>query len=131
MVRISRVGRVVSGMAVAATLSGLFPASAEATATGYPDCASGLFCAWTGDNGTGSRCEWRVDDADWSNGQIVCGWAAGTRVRSVYNHGESGAPVSAYTATDWGGTKVFCLAKDAKLNLSGAGTYLRSHKWEC
>ncbi|MER6477136.1 peptidase inhibitor family I36 protein [Streptomyces filamentosus] len=91
----------------------------------------GYFCAWTGDNGGGSMCKWSGDDPDWTNGTIACGWAAGTRVESVFNNGTSGAPVSAYTATSHGGTKVFCLAKGSQLNLSGVGTYLRSYTWDC
>ncbi|MFJ3640842.1 peptidase inhibitor family I36 protein [Streptomyces sp. NPDC090108] len=106
--------------AVAAVLS---PVSASAAPSPrYNDCGVGLFCVWSGSDASGQKCEWRVDDLNWQAGSRVCKWAKGTRVRSVYNHGESGAPVSAYTAVDYGGTKAFCLRSGARGNLKSPGT---------
>ncbi|MFJ9926914.1 MULTISPECIES: peptidase inhibitor family I36 protein [Streptomyces] len=124
-------GLTVLFATVAMAAACLTPAAQAAPATSYNDCARGLFCVWSGDNGTGQRCEWRVDDADWLAGSRICKWAKGTRVQSAYNHGESGAPVSAYTAADYGGTKMFCLRSGRRANLKGVGTYLRSHTWAC
>ncbi|MFB6477371.1 peptidase inhibitor family I36 protein [Streptomyces virginiae] len=122
---------LIGAAAAIAVSAALLPTPANAAASAWSSCPEGHFCAWTGDNGGGSMCKWSGDDPDWTNGTIVCGWAAGTRVQSVFNNGTTGVPVSAYTATSYGGTKMFCLAKGSQLNLSGVGTYLRSHTWDC
>ncbi|MGW9592177.1 peptidase inhibitor family I36 protein [Streptomyces chartreusis] len=130
MVKLGIRGRFIGAAAAIAASVALLPTPANAAASAW-SCPVGDFCAYTGDNGAGSRCNWTGDDPDWTNGLIVCGWALGTRVQSVFNNGTTGAPVSAYTATSYGGTKVFCLARGSQLNLSGVGTYLRSHTWDC
>ncbi|WP_404870903.1 peptidase inhibitor family I36 protein (plasmid) [Kitasatospora griseola] len=117
-----------------AAASVLVPTSAEATTSGWADCDPGLFCAWTGDNGTGSRCEWRVDDADWQAGSLVCSWSATTRVQSIYNHGTSGAPVATFAGANYTGGRIVCTASGAYGNFSengGAGVFIRSHTWAC
>ncbi|MGY3334421.1 hypothetical protein ACVW0K_000520 [Streptomyces filamentosus] len=107
------------------------PAAAAPTAPAAWNCNDGSFCVYSGTNGTGSVCAWSGDDPDWNNGTSRCSWSPRTRVRSAYNHGLSGAAVSAYTAVDLGGTKVFCLRQGGKTNLPGSGTFLRSHTWSC
>jgi hypothetical protein len=129
--RIKRV-RVLAGAATATAFATALIAPTSASAT--PDawqCTPGTFCAYSGVNGTGSVCGWTYEDPDWLNGSSMCKWAKGTRVRSAYNAGTSGKSVSAYTKTDLGGTKAFCLGSGKKVNLSGVGTYLRSHTWKC
>ncbi|MFE6852822.1 peptidase inhibitor family I36 protein [Streptomyces sp. NPDC057674] len=82
---------------VALTLSAttwLLPAPASAAPTAAWACASGRFCVYSGDNGTGSVCSWSGDDADWHNGATVCSWTGSTRVQSVFNNGTSTPPPS-------------------------------------
>ncbi|MFJ3891105.1 peptidase inhibitor family I36 protein [Streptomyces rubrogriseus] len=123
--------RLAAALTTAVILGGLaLPATASAAPQAWA-CNEGSFCVYSGDNGTGSVCGWSGDDPDWRNGTSVCSWAGGTRVQSAYNNGLSGAPVSAYTAINYGGTKMFCLAKGERGNLAGVGTYLRSHTWSC
>lgn len=125
--------RMRLGIGVAVTVAAsawLMPAPASAAATAW-NCNTGSFCVYTGDNGTGSVCAWSGDDPDWNNGTSRCSWSPGTRVQSAFNNGTSGAPVSAYTAINYGGTRVFCLPMGGKTNLAGVGTYLRSHTWSC
>ncbi|OEJ97733.1 hypothetical protein J116_000505 [Streptomyces thermolilacinus SPC6] len=108
------------------------PTPAGAAPQGDPwMCTPGAFCVYSGDNGNGKVCGWQVDDPDWLHGSTVCGWSKTTRVRSAFNNGRSGMPVSAFTRTGLTGTKMFCLAKGKKTNLPRAGTYLRSHTWKC
>ncbi|MBT2439592.1 peptidase inhibitor family I36 protein [Streptomyces sp. ISL-36] len=116
--------------AVAGTLAA--PSTAGAAAPVDPwTCTPGAFCVYSGTDGTGKACGWQVDDPDWLQGSTACGWARNTRVRSAFNNGGSGMPVSAFTRTGFKETKVFCLGKGEKTNLRGAGTYLRSHTWKC
>ncbi|MFE5548963.1 peptidase inhibitor family I36 protein [Streptomyces sp. NPDC056534] len=119
---------------VALTLSAitwLLPAPASAAPAAAWACASGRFCAYSGDNGTGSVCSWSGDDADWHNGATVCSWTGSTHAQSVFNNGTSTRPVTAYTAINYGGTAAVCVWMGEKANLSGVGTYLRSHHWVC
>ncbi|MGV9269489.1 peptidase inhibitor family I36 protein [Kitasatospora sp. NPDC003701] len=136
MLRTGKRIRLFSVFAGAAAVSALLPASAEAVTSSPFDgkCAPGLFCVWSEDNATGSKCEWRVDDADWQAGSLVCSWSDTTRVQSVYNNGTSGAPVAMFTGVNWTGTRVVCTARGAHGNFSengGAGFFLRSHQWAC
>ncbi|MFD9807669.1 peptidase inhibitor family I36 protein [[Kitasatospora] papulosa] len=129
-----RVLKRTFGLGAAAALVAsmwLVPTSASATASETWKCNTGSFCVYASDNGVGEPCAWSGDDPDWNNGGSTCSWSPGTRVQSAFNNGTSGASVSAYTAINYGGTKVFCLAKGGKINLSGVGTYLRSHTWSC
>ncbi|WP_030732044.1 peptidase inhibitor family I36 protein [Streptomyces sp. NRRL S-237] len=118
------------GAAAITATAWLVPGPATAAPNAW-NCNDGSFCVYSGDNGTGSVCAWSGDDPDWHNGTSQCSWTGSTRVQSAFNNGLSGLPVSAYTAINSGGTKVFCLAKGGKTNLAGVGTYLRSHTWSC
>ncbi|MFJ8098487.1 peptidase inhibitor family I36 protein [Streptomyces griseofuscus] len=125
-----------SGLLAAAVVAGLaLPGTAQASAdSSYSDCPSGNVCFYTGDDGTGKMCAWSVDDPDWRSGSITCSWSATTRAQSVYNHGVTGAPVSYYTGANYGGSRAGCTKAGTKGNFvgnSGAGYFLRSHKWEC
>lgn len=120
-----------AGTAAAAFVSTLITPTSASAAPDAWQCTPGAFCVYTGDNGTGSVCAWTGDDPDWTSGSSACSWARGTRVQSAFNNGLSGSPVAAYTATSFGGTRAFCLVKGRKINLSGVGTYLRSHTWKC
>ncbi|MGW9595407.1 peptidase inhibitor family I36 protein [Streptomyces chartreusis] len=135
MLGIGKRKRILAALVGAAAVGLLLPASANATAaSGFDDCDPGLFCAWTADNGTGARCEWRVDDADWLAGSRVCSWSDTSRVQSIYNNGTTGAPVATYPGVNYTGGRVVCTARGAKGNFSengGAGVFLRSHKWAC
>ncbi|MET9304164.1 hypothetical protein ABZX68_02290 [Streptomyces cellulosae] len=53
------------------------------------------------------------------------------RVQSVYKRDKSGAKVSIWTKTGMRGTKMLCVRKGQKLDLKGAGTFVRSHTWKC
>lgn len=46
------------------------------------ECPVGDFCAWTGLNGTGARCNWANADSDWQSGSIRCSWAGTSQVQS-------------------------------------------------
>ncbi|WP_446047723.1 peptidase inhibitor family I36 protein [Streptomyces olivaceus] len=123
--------RTKAGLAAGATvLAGLglgaATAPAQATATAY-SCPSGDICFYTGDDGTGDRCNWNGNDNDWRNGAIKCSWAADKKVRSVYNNGTSGKAVVYYNGADYQ-TRKGCTTKGKKGNLAGTYT-LRSHKW--
>lgn len=120
--------RLAAALAAAVSLGVLLlPATANAAPQAWA-CNDGSFCVHGGGDGTGSVCGWSGDDPGWGNGTSVCGWAGGTRV-PAYDDGPSGAPVSAYTAVNHGGTKVFRLARGQRGNLAGVGTCLRSRTW--
>ncbi|MGV9526713.1 peptidase inhibitor family I36 protein [Streptomyces cellulosae] len=124
--------RTVIGLAAAALVGALAaPASVTAAPVDPWTCTPGAFCAYPHDNGKGSPCGWQIDDPDWRSGSSVCSWSKRTRVQSVFNNGTSGAPVSLWTKAGMKGTKVLCVRKGQKLNLKGAGTFIRSHTWKC
>jgi hypothetical protein len=127
---------VLAGLASAAAMVSLvMPSSAQAAAAGPTawSCPIEHVCFYTGDDGTGQMCAWSQDDRDWRSGTIVCSWSSSTRAQSVYNNGDSGAPVSYYTGVGYTG-RVGCVASGTHGNFaggSGAGYYLRSHTWKC
>jgi hypothetical protein len=118
---------LVTGVTLFAGLSlGVTSAPAQAQARAY-SCPSGDICFYSGDDGTGDRCNWDANDADWRNGTTRCSWSADKNVRSVYNNGTSGMAVVYYSGANYE-TRKGCTTKGKKGNL--AGTYkLRSHKW--
>ncbi|MPY49591.1 peptidase inhibitor family I36 protein [Streptomyces acidicola] len=70
------------GLTIGAALTMAGPAMAAPAAW---DCPGGYICAYTGTNGTGSRCAWDTSDPDWTSGSIRCSWAKPSRtVGSVY-----------------------------------------------
>lgn len=118
---------LAASAAVAIVLSLAVPASADVAAA-Y-SCPSGHICFYTGDNGTGSRCSWDVDDPDWRNGAIQCSWAADYNVRSVFNNSTSPnfTGVVYYLGANYE-DRVGCTRQGQSGNL--AGTYkVRSHHW--
>ncbi|MFB6816541.1 peptidase inhibitor family I36 protein [Streptomyces sp. NPDC056347] len=123
--------KLLAGAAAAAALAAFVVPSSASAAPDAWQCTPGTFCAYSGANGSGQVCGWTYEDPDWTNGSSRCKWVTKTRVRSVYNAGTTGKSVSAYTGTKNTGTKVFCLGAGKKMNLSGSGTYLRSHTWKC
>ena len=132
MGQLTRKARMAVGLAAAAVVGTLAtPATVDAAPVDPWTCTPGAFCAYPLDNGKGGPCGWQIDDPDWLGGSSVCGWSKKTRVQSVFNNGKSGKPVSIYTKTGMKGTKVVCVPKGRKLNLKGAGTFVRSHTWKC
>jgi peptidase inhibitor family I36 len=132
--RIGRIRTILGFIMVIAVAALIAPGMAQATTSGFSDCPSGNVCFWTGDNGTGSRCTWSVDDPDWQGGNIRCSWAATRTAQSVYNHGTSGRSVSYYTGANYSGSRAGCTAAGGQGNFQGNqgnGYFLRSHKWEC
>ncbi|MFE9725692.1 peptidase inhibitor family I36 protein [Streptomyces sp. NPDC005794] len=128
----SRTTRTVVGLAAAALMSTLVTPDPVGAAPLNPwSCTPGAFCAYPQPNGKGGACGWQIDDPDWLGGSSVCKWSRNTRVKSVVNNGTSGRPVSIYTRAGLKGTKVLCLKKGQRLNLKGAGTFVRSHTWKC
>ncbi|MEU0169564.1 peptidase inhibitor family I36 protein [Streptomyces iakyrus] len=118
---------LVTGVTLLAGLSlGVTSAPAQAQVRTY-SCPSGDICFYSGDDGTGDRCNWDGNDNDWRNGATKCSWSADKNVRSVYNNGTSGMAVVYYGGANYE-TRKGCTTKGKKGNL--AGTYkLRSHKW--
>ncbi|GHE29658.1 hypothetical protein GCM10018771_06570 [Streptomyces cellulosae] len=52
-------------------------------------------------------------------------------MQSVYKRDKSGAKVFIWTKTGMRGTKMLCVRKVRKLDLKGAGAFVRSHTWKC
>ena len=104
------------------------PADVSVTAW---ECALGDFCAWTGLNGTGSRCSWTNADPDWLAGTIRCSWAGTSRVQSYRNNGTSSSftGVEIYQNANYV-TKFHCAPQGGSLwNVTEGGVFLRSHRW--
>ncbi|MFD6589039.1 peptidase inhibitor family I36 protein [Streptomyces anulatus] len=122
----SKAGLVAGVTLLAGVGLGAATVPAQAKALAY-SCPEGDICFYTGDNGTGERCNWDGNDNDWRNGTIQCSWAADKNVRSIYNNGTSGMAVVYYSGANYE-TRKGCTTKGKKGNL--AGTYkVRSHKW--
>ncbi len=103
---------------------------AEASVMAW-ECASGDFCAWTGLNGTGSRCSWSDADPDWLSGNIRCSWAGTSRVQSYLNNGTSSrfTGVEIYLNPNYV-TKFHCVLQHGQgWNVTEGGVFLRSHRW--
>lgn len=93
LTKTGRIRAIVDFVMVITVAALVAPGTVQASPSAFSDCPTGNVCFWTGDNGTGSRCTWSVDDPDWQGGSIRCSWAATTPAQSVYNHGNSGRPV--------------------------------------
>ncbi|MFI9386013.1 peptidase inhibitor family I36 protein [Kutzneria sp. NPDC052558] len=94
------------------------------------ECSAGDFCAWTGLNGTGSRCAWSVADPDWQSGSIRCSWSGTSRVQSYFNNGTSTSfrGVKLYAGANYT-SLLYCAPQGTAWNVSGGGSFLRSHQW--
>lgn len=95
------------------------------------ECPVGSFCAYTGLNGTGSRCAWSAADPDWLSGNIRCSWAGSTKVQSYINRGTSGSytGVEIYRYANYV-SKFHCVLQHGQgWNVTAGGTLLRSHRW--
>lgn len=120
--------RLIAAVAVASgglTAAAITPASAATEA--WSDCPSGYFCAWSGSNGTGSRCQWEGNSESW---YFDCSWAGNKYPHSVYNHGTSGRGVTIYAWVSWEQPIGGCVTKGEKVNLAG-NYYIGSHAWNC
>lgn len=127
MHKIVKSAAVSLALGLAATLGLAAPAAAAPRA--YSDCPSGNVCFYTEQNGGGSRCQWDLDDPDWTTGTYKCSWATTSIVRSIFNNGKSTklVGVAYYSAANYS-SRMGCTRQGAAGNLSG--TYkLRSHKW--
>ncbi|MEU4643905.1 peptidase inhibitor family I36 protein [Micromonospora sp. NPDC023814] len=119
---------VASILGLPGTANAKAPAG-DAAITAAWDCPVGDICIWSGDNGTGSRCNWANADNDWRSGSIACSWSATSPVKSMWNRGTSSSytVVALYHGADysnlWG-----CLGQNGG-NWTGIGVYLRSHRW--
>lgn len=74
------------------------PADVSSASVTAWECSVGDFCAWTGLNGTGSRCAWTNADPDWRSGTIQCSWSGSQPVQSYWNRG---------TSTSYRGVKLY------------------------
>lgn len=94
------------------------------------DCNVGDFCAWTGPDGTGSRCSWTNADPDWRSGAVQCSWAGSSRVQSYRNRGTSTSfrGVKLYQGANYTNL-VYCVPQGTSWNVLDGGTFLRSHQW--
>lgn len=94
------------------------------------ECAAGDFCAWTGRNGTGSRCAWTNADPDWRSGSVQCSWSGTQRVQSYWNRGTSTSfrGVKLYLSANFG-SLAYCVPQGTAWNVEDGGTFLRSHQW--
>jgi len=94
-------------------------------------CATGLVCFYTGANGTGKKCEWRVADPDWTSGSKTCSWATTHNVKSVDNRGTNPylSGVAYYLKRHYASrSRVGCTPQGRRGSLTG--TYkLLSHQW--
>ncbi|WP_406075637.1 peptidase inhibitor family I36 protein [Micromonospora sp. NBC_01638] len=92
------------------------------------DCPVGDFCAWSGANGTGSRCNWTDADNDWWAGATVCSWSKTTSMKSFWNRGTSTSypGVHLYLNANYG-SEWYCAVRGSKYNGEG---WMRSHRWQ-
>lgn len=95
------------------------------------ECPVGHFCAWTGLDGTGSRCAWLDADKDWRSTPDVCSWSGSTRVQSYLNNGRSTSYTGAtvYTGANYVGRFHCALQGGQGWNVTAGGVFLRSHRW--
>ncbi|MFF8286797.1 peptidase inhibitor family I36 protein [Streptomyces albus] len=61
-------------------------------------CSPGYFCLYTGEGGSGLRCQFSERTEDTAR---ECSWAASTNVKSVYNNSEAGT-VTFYRSVNFG-----------------------------
>jgi hypothetical protein len=120
----------ITATALLTTLAVPATAGAQSAASAWR-CEKGSVCAYPNRNGTGTPCTWARDDKDWLAGSIVCKWSKNTKVKSIYNNGTTGASVGLYTAPEYKGREIACLRMGQQINLSGSGSHIRSHVWEC
>jgi hypothetical protein len=106
------------------------PADVSSASVAAWECSSGDFCAWTGLNGTGSRCAWTNADPDWRGGAIQCSWSGSQRVQSYWNRGTSTSyrGVKLYQSANYTNL-AYCAPQGTAWNIADGGTFLRSHQW--
>lgn len=95
------------------------------------ECSVGSFCAWTGLDGTGSRCSWSNADPDWLTGSVQCSWAGTTKVQSYLNNGTSPGftGVEIYLNPNYV-NKFHCVLQGGQgWDVTAGGVFLRSHRW--
>ena len=130
------VALMVVGLASAANAAGGSsaprPVAAGPSASLNWDCPAGDFCAWTGTDGNGSRCNWANADADWQVAPVVCSWAGSSPVRSFLNNGRSTrfTGVALYFGSGFN-QFYFCAPQltGTRWVIPGGGAFLRSHQW--
>ena len=52
------------------------------------DCPKGSICAYSGVSGSGKRCNWAGNDANWAGGARPCSFSG--KVKSLWNNGNAG-----------------------------------------
>ena len=118
----------LAGLTMTALAAMVLPGTAQAVETAaFSNCPPGDICFYTGFNGSGSMCNWDVDDPDWTSGNITCSWSQTKHVKSVFNNGypDQYQDVAYFLAS---GQRIGCTKRGVKGNL--AGTYhVKSHKW--
>lgn len=133
--------KVALALAVPALLGGFAgtasaePASFEGDDAATPadprafSCGVGNVCYYTGQDGTGQKCEWTNADDNHAAAPVVCSWAANTIVRSVFNNGRDPdfAGVCSYRNAGYD-SRALWLRQGFAVNTNG--TYrVMSHKW--
>ncbi|MGW1563304.1 peptidase inhibitor family I36 protein [Streptomyces sp. NPDC002144] len=125
--RAIRTGILAASAAVAAVVPGT--ATAASAAAPKVSCPSGYVCFYTGFNYTGSKCQWDVQDPDWTSGTYACSWATTSNVKSVWNAGtDSSLTGVAYYLNKNYSNRVGCTRQGHGGNLQGTYKVL-SHKW--
>jgi hypothetical protein len=86
-------------------------------------CASTRFCAWTGNDFTGTKVSWEFSDNSWSS-------PIRNNDDSAYNNGTSGLVVRSYTDDGYNGTVIVCLPRGWAVDFVTPDDNGESHRWE-
>ncbi|NEC33811.1 peptidase inhibitor family I36 protein [Streptomyces rubrogriseus] len=115
-------GALTVAGAVGLVLGAMAPMAAASGRQAAYTCSAGYFCLYTGQDGSGSRCQFSERTADTA---VYCSWGATTNVRSVYNN--SDYTVTFYKTVNFN-NRVGSTAPHSGGNLTG--TYqIRSLTW--
>jgi hypothetical protein len=125
----SVVATALVAVPVAASAAEQGPQARRVSAANF-DCPTGDLCAYSGPDGTGSRCVWSGSDDNWLSGSISCSWAGTKPVLSVYNKGTSPdyEGVALYLSPNYV-DQAFCAQQGTATDFEGVGVKTRSHQW--
>jgi len=126
--RSGRIATVLAAFVLALAGLTLAPAApASAAAGSWNSCPLGYFCAWSGQNATGSRCQWEDDSSNW---YADCSWADTNYPGSVFNNGRTGRSVTIYRYTGYVSKIGGCVERLEYVNLAN-NYFIGSHQWVC
>jgi hypothetical protein len=115
--------------ATAVVLAAAGVADAAPATSPKASCPSGYVCFYTGKDYTGSKCQWDVQDPDWTSGTYKCSWATTSNVKSVWNAGtDSSLTGVVYYLQKNYSDRVGCTRQGHGGNLQGTYKVL-SHRW--